>query len=710
MPLLKTFAALALTTAPLLGASPAFSQLERFHQEIPQGLIGQILLENLNCHRCHAPDEPSRGAPDLTDVANRLHPGGIQRRLLEHEHIEVPKDTVAALTHYLRTLREPSDQVDDRLGDAGKGKRLYESIGCVACHGSEKNDVFHDYHGQGLLAYLKDPSSRWPEGGRMPNMQLTHWEARDVSAYLLEDAPMARALELDQAAAEQGRAHYERLGCATCHEAPADAVHSKARPFSIANLAAGCLGDAKTHWPSYSLAKWQRDAILAALRSEPDDTTPDHQLLNSLIQFNCLACHERSGLGGVAQDQDPYFTSADLNLGEQSRLPPTLTGVGAKLKPKWLRKVLQRGASVRPYMHTRMPVFERESMAVLSDLFASVDTPIAENEVSGLEERALREAGHRLTGVKGFGCIACHTYKGKSSTTLAAVELTSMTSRLRKGWFERYLRAPQDFQPLTIMPSYWPNGVSTRPDVLEGDPDKQIEALWRYLERGREARAPHGLQREPIVLKVVDEAVMLRRQYPGVGKRGIGVGYPSGIHLVFDAGQMRLASLWTGEFVEASGVWRGQGSGNVQPRSREVFTFPGGPALARLDSPSALWPNDEAKKAAGFQFMGYDLDAKRRPTFRYAFEDVNIEDHFVDSQDPSGRPLFTRTIRLAKRVPGLVFRAASAERIEKQEREWRINERLTITTSLKGEVHSQALVIPMNAAELTLTYQLLDKP
>ena len=57
---------------------------------------------------------------------------------------------------------------------------------------------------------------------------------------------------------------------------------------------------------------------------------------------------------------------------------------------------------------------------------------------------------------------------------------------------------------------------------------------------------------------------MLRRSYEGIGKRGIGVGYPGGVNLAFDAEQMRLAMIWKGKFVDPSGAWYGQGNGNVR--------------------------------------------------------------------------------------------------------------------------------------------------
>ena len=75
---------------------------------------------------------------------------------------------------------------------------------------------------------------------------------------------------------------------------------------------------------------------------------------------------------------------------------------------------------------------------------------------------------------------------------------------------------------------------------MDGTTDPQITAVWNYLKRGRQAPTPRGLQLEPLrLLADGDEAVMLRRSYPNIGKRGIGVGYPLGINLAFDAEQMR---------------------------------------------------------------------------------------------------------------------------------------------------------------------------
>jgi hypothetical protein len=168
--------------------------------------------------------------------------------------------------------------------------------------------------------------------------------------------------------------------------------------------------------------------------------------------------------------------------------------------------------------------------------------------------------------------------------------LTTMTERLEENWFHHFLANPQRFSPLTIMPGFWPDGKSPLPDVLGGDSGKQRDVLWQYLERGPEAREPQGLVLEPLVISVPNEAVIIRRAFPGIGKRGIGVGYPGGINLSFDAGQMRLGSIWSGGFIEASGLWRGQGSGQARILGKDTTPFPPGPAFAVLASPEAAWP------------------------------------------------------------------------------------------------------------------------
>ncbi|MEZ6094491.1 MAG: hypothetical protein R3C03_09685 [Pirellulaceae bacterium] len=378
----------------------------------------------------------------------------------------------------------------------------------------------------------------------------------------------------------------------------------------------------------------------------------------SLLTFNCTACHGREGMGGVAANRNDFFQTTNLNLGDQGRIPPTLSGVGAKLNEKWMRDVLVNGRSVRPYMNTRMPQFGEENIGHLTSLFQENDHLAVVEYPAFEDQEAMRKHGLEIVGNQGLNCVACHTYQYKLSDTMPAVDLTEMAERLKKDWFHQYMLAPQSFSPNTVMPSFWPQGKAIRKDIA-GSPAEQVEAIWQYLLDGRQANAPRGVIREPLEIVVDDEARMLRRSYGGIGKRGIGVGYPGGVNLAFDAEQMRLAMIWRGKFVDPAGVWYGQGHGNVRPMGPTI-NFPSGPEFDFVDSP---WVVDEGRPP-NHQFLGYELDSQRRPTFLYRFNGVNVEDYFSEFLDPdTNRPQLRRSITFTAELPleGLQFRLASGK-------------------------------------------------
>ncbi len=213
------------------------------------------------------------------------------------------------------------------------------------------------------------------------------------------------------------------------------------------------------------------------------------------------------------------------------------------------------------------------------------------------------------------------------------------------------------------MPSFWPGGKAIRNEILDGDPHQQIEAIWQYLLDGRQARAPRGLHLEPIeLLATDDQAVMLRRSYQGIGKRGIGVGYPGGVNLAFDAEQMRIAMIWQGRFADPGGVWRGQGHGTVRPLGTDLIRFGPGPELDDAKSP---WVVDDGRPPK-HQFTGYFLDDLGRPTFTYRFDTIDVEDCSVDVKDEeSGETIFKRTLTFTSKRPrqDLVFRAGTNDKI-----------------------------------------------
>jgi hypothetical protein len=183
--------------------------------------------------------------------------------------------------------------------------------------------------------------------------------------------------------------------------------------------------------------------------------------------------------------------------------------------------------------------------------------------------------------------------------------------------------------------------------------------------------------RERLEIVVANEAKILRRSYPGIGKRGIGVGYPGGVNLAFDAEQMRLGFIWKGKFVDPGGVWTGQGSGNVRPLGKTI-DFPKGP---ELDDSLRPWVVDDGRPP-NHRFKGYVLDQFRRPTFHYVFESVEVADFFSEFTDEAtGKVNLRRSVSLstARQRKNLSFRIVSAKEITATgDRLYEIGERLKI--------------------------------
>ncbi|MCA9070639.1 MAG: hypothetical protein KDA84_17030, partial [Planctomycetaceae bacterium] len=623
---------------------------------------GRVLIDRFRCEACHdrfdktASLTPNQ-APDLLQSLRGINPSYIERFIADPHQVKLGtsmpqmmgglSDTdrhsaAKAIAHYLHSLtHQPTKPLSIESLNVERGRELYHSVGCVACHAprdpSEKEMLKNSsiplgrlkekYSLSGLTAFLKNPHLARPSG-RMPSLELTHWEALDIAGYLLnfskESPTTTPAMQAEIELAVKGKQQFQELGCVRCHSINRERTSPDQLAFAKMDPLRGCLSNSPGKWPRYQFTDSQRKAIQAAIRQHAPKATTEQQITNHLARLNCFACHQRNGIGGVSAEREEYYQTTNLNLGPQGRIPPALTGVGAKLESKALRDVLVNGHSVRPYMKTRMPQFGAENTISLVSRLEQIDQlPPMEFETFR-DEKLIRNAGWELAGTGGLNCIACHTFQMKPAKTMPAIDLTLMGTRLNKRWFYHYLLNPQRFHPGTVMPSFWPDGKSMRKDVLQGNAKLQIEALWQYLLEGRQARTPRGLIVEPIELVATDEAVMLRRSYPSIGKRGIGVGYPHEVNLAYDAEQMRLGMIWKGKFADPGGVWRGQGHGTVRPLGNDLLRFSDGP---ELESVQSSWTTEQGR-LPHHQFLGYVLDDKQRPTFRYKFHDVKVEDNF----------------------------------------------------------------------------------
>jgi mono/diheme cytochrome c family protein len=524
---------------------------------------------------------------------------------------------------------------------------------------------------------------------------------------------------LDRSRIQAGKARFSSLGCAKCHSTGDSQVDAgpAAKPLDSLRSDAGCLAESPPDGlPRYGLDKGQRSAIAAALAALPRKAAADSPLTvtRTMETFNCYACHARGGVGGAERPLDAFFTTRQPEMGDEGRVPPTLDGVGAKLTDGWLVKVLNEGAKDRPYMPTRMPGFGKDQVGHLSEAFQALDAvrPIPVPEFEEPPGR-VKAAGHFLVGGQAFGCIKCHAFNRIQASGVQSLDMTIMTQRLRRDWFEQYLLDPQGYRPGTRMPASWPDGQAQLKDVLGGSTPKQIESIWRYLEDGSSALEPYGLRGEPIVLTPISEAIIYRNFIAGAGNRAIAVGYPEKVHLAFDANGLRLALLWQGAFIDASRHWTGRGEGAQQPLGGNVLHLPESPVFARLEDPAGPWPSPRPRLSGVNRFLGYSLSDGGRPTFHYRWLDIEVYDRpdaIAGSPDGSLR----RALSIDNPASPARFLAATGALIERvEDRVFRIDNAWTLKVALPSvaEIVSRdgrselRIEVPNGKSSLVLDYQ-----
>jgi mono/diheme cytochrome c family protein len=661
-------------------AAPVVGGLASQHP-LTQPQVGDVLLGELKCLACHsrkgAPAPLERAAPDLFDVGARVAPDFLRRfiaapsaahagttmpDLLMNQTAEERSKIAEAITHFLVAQSPRKFQsvvIPDQ--DAASGKVLFQTIGCVACHSPRDEsgrDVTHEgvvelghlpgkYSLASLGEFLFQPARVRPSG-RMPDMKLTPAEAKLLASYLLgKTAGRAVPLTPRDELATLGKKYFQQFNCTSCHKLGDRPPPPLVSELGGSNVLAGCLAKASDKSPRFNLSDDQIQAIRATLAKPVESYSDKDQLALTLTTFNCIACHSRDAYGGVSEERNLLFQSTAKNLGDDGRLPPPLTSIGAKLQPVWLKKVLFDGEAARPYMLTRMPQYGEPNLKHLPALFARLDhvpgsefaLPDSESENDRERERArqLRDAGRELVGDKGLNCVACHRINGKSpNADIDGIEIMNSFQRLQPSWFYHFLRDPGAFRRRIVMPTSWPGGQAVQKSILNGDTNRQLLAIWYYLSLGTSAPNPAGIQAPETKLFVTDTTRTYRGRSSVAGYRGIAVGFPDKLSYAFNAETGTLTAIWKGDFLRVDRS--GQGSGAFNPASKAI-TLAQDVSFFALEDEQTPWPlrpvmtkeqpvNPDPlyPKNRGYRFKGYYLDDASIPTFMYSSGTIDIED------------------------------------------------------------------------------------
>ncbi len=752
---------------------------------------GGLWITELRCAACHSGIErsplPEKAAPDLSEAGARISPEYLQRFLTSpssaHPGTTMP-DILAsrpeaeraviaeALTHFLISQSKPVIQTETSVpANLPDGKELFHSVGCVACHGPREvvletppvekpideddevrpvvpkktfkpiavslGHIATKYTAKSLSEFLFQPL-RVRSSGRMPDMKLTPAESLAIARYLIgENSPQPTALVPEETLIAKGRQHFQELNCAACHALGGIPTAAPVVSLKSADLTRGCLSNTSGRSPQLHLADAQVEAIVAALRAEPTADSDQLVVAKTLTSFRCIACHIRDDYGGVPEEYSPFFATSELKMGDDGRIPPPLTLVGAKLQPAWLKKVLFDGESVRPYMATRMPQYGTANLGHLPEVFARLDvlesvemkipSPESDSDSDRERERTLRKAGLELLGNKGLGCINCHTFNGKPAPVNQGIDLMTTYQRLQPGWFSRFARNPAAFRPRIIMPTAWPDGVAAHKTILDGNTDRQIEAIWYYLSLGTSAADPSGIHSVSTKMAVSDQARTFRGRSRVAGFRGIAVGLPDKLNYAFNAETGTLSAIWRGDFIGVN--WNGQGSGDFNPAS-EPITLAQDVSFAPLADENAPWPlmpvmtkeaqvnpNPFYPKNVGYQFGGYFLGEASVPTFMYRSGTIEIEDRSA-AIGPAEQQQLKRVLRFDSPTPQTVwFRALTGEISQESERVFRSGRlRLTIPATetnlrtLSNEPQRSELRLRLQLPQGSSTQELLYEP
>jgi mono/diheme cytochrome c family protein len=422
-----------------------------------------------------------------------------------------------------------------------QGQALADSLGCRGCHGfapgespallgankdiaPNLSNIAEKTDGRWIYHWLKNPRGYSPVS-RMPNLRLSDDEAAALTSFLLtlgaaksDDDALAATLHQPEAIAT-GQSLVRKYGCFGCHDIPGMETESRigvelstfgSKPRE--ELFFGNHTDIPETWddwttnklksprtyqtdrieqvmPQFDLAEEDIKVLRIFLSSRTDDKIPvkyrypNVQRSAALVQgrrvverYNCVGCHIIEQRGGAIRAR--YEETPTL-------APPILNGEGAKVQPPWMFNFLKRPVFIRPWLKVRMPTFglsDEETNTLVAYFLAqeAVQIPFVHIDEVSIPAETI-QAGKALTGVDYFNCFSCHQQgdrKPEGPPEGWAPDLGLARTRLNPEWIVRWLHDPQQVQPGTKMPSFYPGGPD---DVLGGDEEAQIRALRDFL-------------------------------------------------------------------------------------------------------------------------------------------------------------------------------------------------------------------------------------
>ncbi|MGZ6987659.1 MAG: c-type cytochrome, partial [Thermoanaerobaculia bacterium] len=460
---------------------------------------GRKLVEQLGCWSCHKMkglEDLPRVGPNLSRVASKTTPEWAERWLVNprafRNNTKMPRffylenfegdsghrltDTmIVGVTTYLFEKSGKASWPAAGVGDAMRGKLLFENVGCQGCHISEVGAERHvmdgwRQHGPNLIglsqkvtpewlgAWLKNPKGYNPET-RMPNLRLSDGEIADLVAYLMS---------------RPAQPEFARSRAPKADEKERDAL----------------VYDYLTQTKSVVEAK----ADVARMSPREKDLFVGEKIIG---HYGCYSCHAIPGF----ENAKPI----GVELSEWGNKPVHLLDFGFVHVPHtradWLaQKVGQPRSYDREKVKTfqekrKMPQFSLsppEIEAVQTAILGMQRDDMADAlKVKAAGARGAIQAGRRI--VKDFNCQGCHILEDKGGQIREAMTASKIDlalappiirgegAKVQSDWLFAFLSAPRSGQ---IRP--W---LKVRMPTFAFNPD-QLNGLTSYFASLDKARYP----------------------------------------------------------------------------------------------------------------------------------------------------------------------------------------------------------------------------
>ncbi|QPJ66849.1 MAG: c-type cytochrome [Candidatus Nitrohelix vancouverensis] len=508
---------------------------------------GKKIFQKLGCHGCHLAEgfekEPKVG-PSLRRIKWKVGAAWIYDWVKNPKNylpetrmpdFELNDKDALAITAYLVESSDKDFKYNNDLppGDAANGKKLFESVGCQACHqfkgegekhAPDLTNVGTKVRPRWLVNWISSPHSYNP-GSEMPDLRLSESEGADIAAYLLDGKDRIRDRELEKRARNPELVAYgEKLvrgrGCFACHDVNGMDSEGRIAPelssFGRKMVAELEFGD--THiphtwdnWvrtklkeptsfrtervldkmPNFHLSDDEINALVVLLRGFNGSKVPDkyqdimtarEQALETgrrlIDRYNCKGCHHVEGEGGYIQK---YLK------GTVQYPPPLEHGdyhVGERIKPSWIFSFLKNPTPVRTWVDVKMPTFSFSDKEIqeLTAYFEALSPEKIKYEEGLNIAKPVEKVQTGVKVVNYMDCGKCHDDGAKG------ISFKIASSRLKQEWIPKWMKETQSLIPWTKMPNHWDEEegklvVKTKFRELKtiGSVDQQVNAITDFI-------------------------------------------------------------------------------------------------------------------------------------------------------------------------------------------------------------------------------------